>query len=189
MKITIRPPVFFALLLALSGCAAQYTRAEAGVHRTDAYRFSTPIDWSQRSGRPVVWTVDGESLEFLFHFEGIRNGATIFDKMPEDLAQPFSSDMRPSEVIDIFVESFGTATGARAVRMLSLNPSEFGPWRGFSFDFEFESIAGLAMRAVGHGAIIDRRLYLFVYAGARAYYFEKYLPHVEKMIESIAPIG
>ena len=34
-----------------------------------------------------------------------------------------------------------------------------------------------------------RRLYLFVYAGARAYYFEKYLPHVEKMIESIAAIG
>ena len=59
-----------------------------------------------------MWTVSGESLESLLHFKGIRNGATIFDNMPEDLAQPFSSDMRPSEVVDIFVESFGTATGA-----------------------------------------------------------------------------
>ena len=184
----IRILISAGLLLALSGCAA-YTLANAGTHRTDAYIFATPIDWNQRSGRPPLWTVDGESLEFLLHIEGIRDGKKIFERMPDDLGRPFSTDMRPSELVDLFVESFGLVSGARAVRLLSLRPSDFGPWRGFAFDLEFESARGLAMRAVANGALIEERLYLIVYAGARNYYFDKYLPYVEEMVESITPIG
>ena len=123
------------------------------------------------------------------HFEGVRNNTKVFESMPDDLGQPFSADMRPSEVVDLFVESFGLAWGARAVKLLALRPSEFGPWRGFAFELEFESASGLAMRAVANGALIEDRLYLIVYAGALNYYFDKYLPYFEEMVESITPIG
>ena len=185
---SIRLLIWVGLVLTLSGCAV-YALAGAGAHRTDTYSFATPIDWSERSGQPVVWTVGGESLEFLLHFEGVRNNTKVFESMPDDLGQPFSADMRPSEVVDLFVESFGLAWGARAVKLLALRPSEFGPWRGFAFELEFESASGLAMRAVANGALIEDRLYLIVYAGALNYYFDKYLPYFEEMVESITPIG
>ena len=174
----------------LAGCQTPtppYTLVESGVHRASAYSFATPINWSQRSSSaPVVWTVDGEGLEFMLHFDGIESGTKIFKGMPED-GQPFSADMRASDIADLFIESFGQARGAGAVRLLSLRPTEFGPWSGFAFELEFESVGGLPMRALATGAVVDERLYLIVYAGARDYYFDKYLPHVEEIVNSIAP--
>ena len=177
------------LVLALTGCAP-YTLVKAGVHHTDAYSLSTPIEWNQPSGqRPTLWTVDGPGLEYLLHFRGVEDGAKIFDGLPDDLGQPFSADMRASEVADLFVESFALAWGATAVRLVRLRPAQFGSWSGFGFDLEFESAIGLSMKAVATGAVIDESLYLIVYAGARDYYFDKYLPYVQQIVESVSPRG
>ena len=177
------PCVVFLLLLA--GCAASYRLVDAGSHATDLYTVTSPLEWNEWRGQPSLWTVDGPVLEFVLHFEGIKDGKKIFKDLDYDIGQPFLATMRPTQLADLFVESFVLAHGAKAVKLLGLRPSAFGPWQGFSFDLEFESNMDLQMRAMATGAVIEERLYLIVYAGARDYYFEKYLPHVEQMVESI----
>ena len=172
------------VLSSISGCAT-YTLVHSGTERTDIYEFSTPIEWNKRTANPSVWTLDGELLEFLVHVDGINDGHKIFTEMPSDAGRPFVSTMRPTEIVDLFVESFGPLWGARAIELQTISPSPFGEWQGFKFEFKFESSNGLRMRAMGHGAIIQERLYIIFFAGAADYYFEKYLPHVEQMILSV----
>ena len=165
----------------LQGARGESTRTTGCTWRSDC--------WSSASGNPVVWTVDGMGLEYLMHFDGVKSGSKIFNGIPDDVGQPFSADMRASEVADLFVESFALALGAKVVRLLQLRPADFGAWPGFTFELDFESAEDLAMRAVATGAIVDGRLYLFVYAGARDYYFDKYFPQVEEIFGSITPVS
>jgi len=167
-----------------SGCAA-YSRVERGAHDLGSYTIRTPIEWNKRSGRPSVWTVHGVGLDYLLHFNAVKTGKKMFPRTPREIGRPFVATMRATEVVDLFVENLALR-GATAVRLLQLQPASFGPWRGFGFDLEFESVRGLPMRGTGTGAIIDDELHLLFYAGAREHYFERHLADVRAIFASIA---
>jgi hypothetical protein len=57
--------------------------------------------------------------------------------------------------------------------------------RGFRFEFSYLSKQGLAIGGFAVGAIIDRRLYLIIYSGAREYYFPKHRDDVEQIVSSV----
>ena len=177
----------FVLLSAglLAGCAP-YTLVNSGMHRTDAYALETQIDWSKRRGKPTVWTVDGEGLEFMLHFEGVGDGEKLFPKLSDEHAEVFSAGMNPTDVMSAFSASFELAHGARAIQTTRIAPATFGAWPGFRFDFVFESPMGVPMRATSIGAIANDELHLIVYAGASAHYFDKYKNYVEDMFGSIS---
>ena len=172
------------LVAAGSGCAA-YSRVDRGVHDLGSYTIKTPIEWNKRSGRPRVWTVHGVSLDYLLHLNAVKTGQKMFPRMPREIGRPFVATMRATEVVDLFVEDLASR-GGKAVRLLQLQPASFGPWRGFRFDLEFESVRGLPMRGMGTGAIIADELHLLFYAGAREHYFDRHLADVQAIFASIA---
>ena len=182
---TIWTSVLVSSVTLLSGCA-MYTPVTSGLHRTGPYSLETAIDWSKRKGKPVVWTVDGESLEFMLHFEGVGDGERLFAGLPDEQADVFDVGMNSTDVISAFIASFELAHGARALETTKIAPAPFGPWQGFRFEFNFESSSGVPMRAISIGAIANDRLHLLVYAGARDYYFDKYEHFVEQMFDSIS---
>ncbi|MDE0038063.1 MAG: hypothetical protein OXU77_10985 [Gammaproteobacteria bacterium] len=167
-----------------SGCAA-YTRVDRGVHDLGSYTIETPIEWNKRSGKPTVWTVHGVGLDYLLHFNAVKSGKKMFPRTPREMGRPFVATMRETEVVDLFVENLAMR-GTQAVRLLQLQPASFGPWRGFSFDLEFESVGGLPMRGTGTGAIIADELHLLFYAGAREHYFDRHRADVQAILASIA---
>ena len=169
----------------LSGCAL-YTKMSSGLHNTSSYSLNTQIDWSKRGRRPAVWTVDGEGLEFMLHFEGVRDGKKLFARLADEYADVFEAGMDPTEVTSAFIASFELAHGARALKTTKIAPASFGVWPGFRFEFVFESSDGIPMRAISIGAIAENELHLLVYAGAQSYYFSKYEGHVERMFDSIS---
>lgn len=183
-KLTFWTSVWVSLAL-LSGCA-MYTQVTSGLHQAGPYSLETKIDWSKRRGKPSVWTVDGEGLEFMLHFEGVSDGQKLFTGLPDEQADLFDESMSPSDVISAFIASFELAHGARAIETTKIAPAPFGPWPGFRFEFAFESSIGVPMRAISIGTIANNELYLLVYAGARDYYFDKYDHHVEDMFNSIS---
>ena len=176
--------VLLVLFSLLTGCAT-YTKVNSGPHRFSAFSFETPIDWSQRKGKPTVWTVDGEGLEFMLIFEGIADGEKLFGALLDEQASVFDVAMRPTDIIAAFNSSFELAFGVGYVEITKITPAQFGPWEGFRFDFVFESRVGVAMRATSVGTIANDRLHLLVYAGAKDHYFYKYKPFVEQMFSSI----
>ena len=173
------------LSVSLLGGCAPYTMVNSGLHRAGPYTLETKIDWSKRKGKPAVWTVDGEGLEFLLHFEGVGNGEKLFRNLPDEHAEVFSTGMNPTDLMSTFGASFELAYGVRAVETTRIAPASFGPWPGFRLDFVFESSIGVPMRATSIGAIVNGELHLLVYAGATAHYFDKYQQHVEDMFGSI----
>ncbi len=171
-------------VVSLSSCMT-YTKADRGVHDLGRYRIDTPIEWNKRRGRPSVWTVHGEALDYLLHFNGIESGKKLYPRMPNEVGRPFVATMRATEVVDLFVESLAVMGDARAVRLAKLQPTPFGSWRGFSFEIEFESLGGLPMLGKGTGAIIDDELHLLFYAGAREHYYDRHLADAEAIFASI----
>ena len=171
----------------LQGCAV-YSEVQSGRHSESegVYAFETPVAWSARGSAPRVWTVDGEGLEFMMHFEGVADGEELFKELPDELGHAFVADMKPTEIIDLFIGSFSVVRGGRdAVRMLEARPADFGPWAGFRFSFACESDSGIPMRGVAAGAIISQRLYLMAYVGVEDRYFDKRAPDIERIFSSI----
>lgn len=169
----------------LSACAP-YTKVDRGFHRAGSYSIETQIDWSKRGRKPAVWTVDGEGLEFMLHFEGVRDGKKLFGYLRDEQADIFEADMDPTQITSAFIASFELAYGARAFKTTKIAPALFGAWPGFRFEFVFESSVGVPMRAISIGAVANDKLHLLVYAGAQSYYFEKYEDHVERIFDSIS---
>ena len=170
----------------LSGCAT-YIEVTSGLYQAGAYSLETKIDWSKRKGKPAVWTVDGEDLEFMLHFDGVGDGEKLFAGLSDEQADIFDAGMKPADLTSAFIASFELAHGARALEITKVAPAPFGPWQGFRLEFVFESSIGVPMRAISIGAIVNDEFHMLLYAGARDYYFDKYERHVEQMFNSISP--
>lgn len=187
--------IFIAVLaIGLSGCFSYHALVPAGTHDMGPYVIDTPISWSRGvswpsfpSGGPERWTVDGDRLESLFHFNDVEPGSKLFSRSDNKMVGSFRANMRSTEIVTFFMESFRLERGARALRLTGMAPAHFGSWEGFSFDFAYEAPDGLPMLGMGTGAVIDDKLQLIVYVGTRDHHFEKYKDNVRHIIESVAP--
>ena len=172
----------------LSGCAA-WTLVDT--HRqtiAGRYSVSPQIRWSQLAQNNMeLWTVDGPALQALRFFRPVDDGEPLFsppagagaDDMPA-----FRSSMTPTEIQELVVHSI-ERSGAARVRASGIRPWLFGELQGFRFDLEFLNSTGLEMRGLLSGVVDDGQLLLIAYTGTRVYYFPKYLPAVEGVLESI----
>ena len=78
--------------------------------------------------------------------------------------------------------------GAGEVQASKLRPAQFGSVPGFRFDLTFLSKSGLEMDGLVAAAVIEDKLYLILYTGARIHYYPKYRDHVEQLLASIEMI-
>lgn len=161
----------------------------------DTYLVDSQITWSSiEEGKVEIWTVDGPTLQAVRFAKGFEDGDTLFEPKILDLPKyepepkqelpKFQRNMRAHGVMDFVVDSL-SSIGMEQIQTKNLRPVNFGTVPGYRFEITFLTEEGLEMEGLVAGAMVDERLHLIIYYGARQYYFAKHVAHVEKIIESI----
>jgi hypothetical protein len=182
-----RSIVVLALVLGLAGCAAWTLVQTERQTLAGRYTVAPQIQRSRiRHSDAELWTVDGLALQALRFFDAIEDGEPLFDpgSQSDDKLPVFRRNMSATEVQEFLVHSVQRSGGAR-VEASGLRPWKLGRVSGFRFELDFLNESGLEMQGVVAGAVDDGRLYLIAYTGTRAHYFPKYLPAVERILESV----
>lgn len=176
--------------IALTGCQA-YTLVPAGqpVQVASALEVTPTIDWSRnKSGNREIWTVNGPVLESLFFYVGVEDGKTLEDTnaraTKEGGAGKFRSDMDVLEISDLLKELYERANAEKFVYQ-NIAPQAFGNTEGFRFDFTLSTQDGLDKQGLAQGAVVDGKLYLAIYVGAKEFYFNAYQSAVEDILSSL----
>ena len=173
--------------LLLGGCNTYTLVEKERIKVSDAFTVDPQINWSRlREGHIELWTVDGHYLQALRFLDGVGDGQSLLETFvgqnPE--MPPFRKDMRATEVQELVVDTL-TKMGGGNVESSTLDPINFGSEPGFRFELSFLTEDGLEMDGLAAGAVIDEKLYLILYTGARQFYFQKYHSHVERVIGSV----
>lgn len=180
-------PFLVVLALVAAGCGRLQVTGTERVAIGRAYTVDPQIEWSAASqGNRDIWTVDGLTLQAIHFFKGVRKGWTLLGarRAQNDEWPTFDPGMTPHELLEFIVASL-SRFGLANVDPYGLRPQPFGKAQGFRFDFDFLYPDGLEGRGLAAGAVIDDRLQLILYVGARQYYFPEYLDEVEAIIASI----
>jgi len=142
------------------------------------------VPWSAlERGSLTVWTVDGIPLQRVVFLKGLAGGEAL-PGASGTKPTVFRSGMTSGDAMELVVDWLSAAPGFQQLEARSLRPRRFGPADGFGFDFSYVDRDGLDGQGLAAGTVVDRRLYLIVYSGARAHYFPRYREAVERMIDS-----
>ena len=184
-----RSATAFTLAMILSSCA-QYSLVKQQRTAVGDLYVEPQIPWSSHSisSKVKVWTVDGPRLERIHFVTGLEEDEVLFEGKDEEKKPRFHKNMTPSEIMEFVVDSM-TLAGLQKIEATNLRPEKFGTIGGFRFEMSFLSEKGLEEQGFVCGAVVERKLYLIMYSGSKAYYFPKYKDHVERMIESIEVKG
>lgn len=193
---TLSRTVLIAMALTMSGCKA-YTLAPAGQPLVVASTFNaTPkINWSRlQNDQAEIWTVNGPLLEKLTFMSAIADGSPlstdnfgIFNQGPatiEGKPPAFRKDMVSIEIAELVKETY-TRKGYQNFTIANLKPDRFADNDGARFDFTFMTKDGLDKEGLAVAAVIDDKLYLAIYTGAKEHYFAKYKDTVEQTLREL----
>lgn len=136
-------------------------------------------------GATEIWTREGFTLDQLAFYAGIGEGETVGSPLPRSGKKlpPFRLSMTPHEIVELY-ETLVTQDGS-AFKADKLEPTTFAGGDGFRFEFELRRKAdSLALRGIGYGAILGKRLYLMSFTAPQTYYFPKLAPEVDAIARS-----
>lgn len=193
---TITRVVVVATALTVGGCNT-YTLAPAGKPITVASTLNaTPeIDWSRyQKGNVETWTVDGPLLEDLSFFSGIEDGSPLAPNsywwgrqtttQSEGKPPAFRKGMGSIEIAELVRDTYNRK-GFQHFTIANIQPDRFAGQEGVRFDFTFVTKDGLDKEGLAVGAVIDDKLHIAIYTGAKEYYYAKYKDAVEQMLSSL----
>jgi hypothetical protein len=193
--------VLFLPLLFAAGCQ-NYTLVDGTrVSVKDGCSVEPQQKWNRATrstfGNPTrteVWTADGERLDMVAFFCGIRDGEPMFaargtapdGTTREDQERPFlfHTGMSANEIMDLFEAGLGKVTQSAILRTHDLRPAMFGGLDGFRFEVSFSQKDEVDREGTVVGASSGGRLYMIFFEGTRLYHYRKYLPSVEAMINT-----
>lgn len=171
----------------LTGCV-EYNLVTQERRDLGGFSVEPQIEWSTiEQGGIEIWTVHGTSLEAIYFATGIEDGEPFFAQRyfdaDKDLPR-FREAMTAFEAMEFIIDTL-SISGAGEVRGRALRPSPFGSHDGFRFDLEYLGGAGLELRGIAVGAVIEGKLYLLLFIAPAEYYFGIYGGYVEAMIDSL----
>jgi hypothetical protein len=184
---------------ALAACAT-YTRVDPGrVAVKGALTVQAGTAWAKvnratsdsvlfaDSGEDETWTIDGEPLESLMFFAGIRDGQPLMI-LPSEKGPlaPFNAKMSPNDVMDLFEAMLTKVTGSVVAQSHNLRPARVGNMPGFRFEVDYTMKDDVDRTLSAAGAVKDGKLYVIAFQGTRLYHYKKYLPEFENIVASAA---
>ena len=173
------------LCMLATGCAKYTLVPPVQTDIGGVYTVDPQISWSSaKAGNSMLWTVDGPFLQALHLVDPVNDGEPLFERSPETKGLTFHRGMTAIEIKELVEDTWG-ATGAQKIETEYFKPFKFSGQQGFRFELTFLATNGLEKQALVVGSVIDNKLYLIVYSGARAHYFPKYKGAVEKLIASV----
>lgn len=173
------------IAVVIAGCAAYSLVGPHPMTIAGLYTVEPQIPWSAATyGKWEIWTVDGPSLQSVQFLTGLEDGKALFRGKDEEKRPKFLKTMTASEIMELVVDSVSVA-GGQKVNAVNLRPEKFGAAQGFRFEMTYLTKTGLEKQAIVAGAVLNERLYLIVYSGAREHYYAKHKDHADRIIESI----
>lgn len=143
----------------------------------------TPTYYGYR-GIPT-WTADGAYLNSIMFFGDIEDGKTLV-KVPDEAQFPvYEAGMLPNEILEITRSTIAKMYGTTISDDGTLAPFKTKAGMGFQFSFEFADKEGLAHKLLATAILKDKQLDLVIYQAAKMYYYERDLPDVQRMMQSI----
>jgi len=181
------------LILLVAACTfgSVYTRIEpVRIDVGGYYSLEPQVVWSARpNGNHIVLTIDGESLQAMHLFAGMRDGQPLIPSArPGDRDVPvYRAGMRALDIADLVTASFRLINEGESETQ-DLRPTQFGALDGFRFDFTYTTRDGLAKRGMVLGAVTappDRRLNLIIFTAAAAHYFDASRETINALFQSV----
>ncbi|WP_310468425.1 hypothetical protein [Sphingomonas sp.] len=132
------------------------------------------------------WTLNGPYLDGITFVAGLPNDKYLIrQRRSEERQVPrFRSDMTVPEITALLESAWRVRGGAIDFRTLALTPRPFLGTGGFQFDYEHLDTDELWRKGRAVGAIVNGRLYLIMYDGARSHYYNAALGDFEAIANS-----
>lgn len=192
----IRLVTLVALGLLLAACQPFVATPVGRVQVGDGMTVETKRIWSKANlNAPAeLWTQDGMSLNTVGFTAALAKGQPIFKPIAAAAGAQtppgFDPAMNMAEVAEFFESSLSRQAQNIPVQVRNLRPASFGGYPGFRFDYEFAGKADDLLRAgTAAGAVVNGRLFMIFYHGAKQHYFGAHRDEVEAMIASVAIKG
>ena len=172
------------LIFILLGCATWV--AVGGKYKMDSQNFAVdlPDGWRKfnLASDSLLITKDGLSLQRI-HISRLEVGKDLLHTKKK-----FAKGMLPQEVADVFIDYFSSNTNIMNQEILENNPAQIGGHSGFKIVYTYQTKAGLNIKGVTYGFMLDNWFYEILYEAAERQYFEKDLQAFEKVKESFSLI-
>jgi len=192
-----------AVLTVATGCNAVGESTDLGVYQLVRARDTSvgnksmivtpPRPWNRQrrlffdSVRWVEdWTLNGPYLDGITFVSGLPNSEFLVrQRRTEDRQVPkFRSNMAAPEIAAMLESAYRVRGGAIEFNTLALIPRTFMGYPGFQFDFEHLDGDELWRKGRAVGAVIDGRLYLVLFDGAKSHYYGNAIPDFEAIVQS-----
>jgi hypothetical protein len=191
--------------LALSGCSSigsegygfggySLIRARSVSVGDGSMAVTPPREWNRVSTTWAIddiravedWTLNGPYLDSLSFVTGLKGGRYIIRQNKRDAQQvpKFRSDMTAPEVTAMLESFYRVKAGTVDFRTTSLKPRTLMGYPGFQWDYDHLDQDEVWRRGRAVGAVIDGRLYLILFDGARMHYFDNAVADFEAVANS-----
>jgi len=132
------------------------------------------------------WTLNGPGLDTITFVTGMPNGKYLIrtDRNDDRQVPKFRSNMTAPEIGAMIESMYRIYGGALDFQTLSLQPRQLFGANGFQIEYQHLDNDEVWRKGRVVGAVIDGKLYMFVYDAVRSHYYNDALPDFEAMIAS-----
>ena len=134
-----------------------------------------------------IWTIDGESIEKITFFVGVKDGQALL-KLRNDKNESlpaFHASMNATDIVALYEAALSKETSISVIETLGVTPAKFGLMNGFRFEMSYTGKDEVDRQLRGYGVINKGLLYLAVFEGPKLYHYGKYQAEFDKMVGSV----
>lgn len=197
-SINTRVTVFVAMFL-LAGCApftlVNPERQTVG----DVISVQPGLKWNKMTnssyqGKVEVWTLDGPVLNTLLFFTGVPDGEPLFTRRAvgsgEGEKPPvFRASMNPIEIQELLEATIARHFQTTIAEGRNLKPVPIAGGKGYRFETRLVGRDEVERAGVFVGTVRNKKLYGAWFQGAKLYYYDRYLPEFDRILNSAQLVG
>ncbi len=184
-----KPIAALCILVALAACETISAVGPGPVEIGKVYAVNTGKVWSKfpgesRTHRVASMTIDGQRLNSLDFFDGLKPGQSIVYTADRDKLIPkYQADMSANELADFILDSYAVQ-GLANPKTTSLQPEPFDQMKGYRLEFTGAYRSGLVLRGVAKYAVREDRLYMIIFYAPEEYYYGLHENEVNALLAS-----
>lgn len=173
-------------LLLMAGCAKQFVKVDPSTQQFGPVSFTTTQPWNkvEINADHSIWTVDGITLNTLELTGNVGKGERLFGSAETIKGPQFEPSMSLPEQSEFLLASL-RADGLPNAEIFGLEAFRIGEIEAFTVYYGGENEDGLDTLGLAVGFVHDGAFHAIIYRAASEHYYEKLLPEVTGIIESL----